>query len=69
MIRTAVHSSILQSIGYDPIQRMLEVELKGRKVKVYVGVPEELYTELMTAPSMGKFYLSEIKGKYKGGEI
>lgn len=64
MQRTSVSSSNIASIGYDAEQEILEVEFLNGSVYQYSGVPESLYSELMSADSHGSYLDTYIK---KGG--
>lgn len=62
MNMTPVSSSNIASIGYE--DGTLYVEFHGRHLYAYLGVPELIYRELMTAPSHGKYLNARIKGTY-----
>lgn len=64
MLRFSVSSSNLQSVGYDPLTKTLEIEFKSSGLYQYYGVPEEVFIELMAAGSKGKYHHQNIKGKY-----
>lgn len=71
MVRIPVTSSDIASVGYNPVTRVLEVEFVKTGVYSYIGVPPELYAELMAAPSKGKFFNKAIKNgpfPYEKGE-
>ena len=64
MNRTAVSSSHLSSLGYDPETRTLEVEFLDGSVYEYSHVPEQVYRGLMAASSHGGYFDEHVK---KGG--
>jgi len=64
MQRTAVSSSNLASVGYDPARRVLEVEFLDGSIYQYFGVPESVYRGLMAASSHGSYLDTHVK---KGG--
>lgn len=64
MRRAPIDSTSLASVGYDPSQRILEVEFHGGRVYRYFGVPPRRYEELLSAESVGRFLNTEIKGVY-----
>lgn len=64
MNRTPVKSSNIQSVGYDPEKRLLEVGFHRGEVYQYFGVPKQVYEGLLTAPSAGSYLHAHIKGKY-----
>lgn len=63
MERTAVVSSNILSVGYDPATSTLEVEFQSG-VYQYYNVPTEIFAGLMQSPSKGSFFDQYIK---KGG--
>ncbi|MDI3341821.1 MAG: KTSC domain-containing protein [Sphaerobacter sp.] len=65
MRRQAVESSVLRSVGYDRERETLEIEFQpGGRIYQYFGVPEEVYRELLAAPSLGQYFNEKIKGAY-----
>ena len=64
MIRQQVHSTNLNSVGYDHKTHLLEIEFNDGGVYQYSGVPEDVYKALMEASSHGSFFHRNIKGKY-----
>ncbi|WP_097237054.1 KTSC domain-containing protein [Streptomyces sp. 1331.2] len=64
MDRTAVDSSVLRSVGYDPVARRLELEFTGGGVYVYADVPARVHRELLAAPSRGRYFVRRIRGQY-----
>ena len=64
MRRAPIESTSLVSVGYDPSQKVLEVEFHGGRVYRYFGVPRRRYQELLEADSAGRFLNTRIKGFY-----
>jgi hypothetical protein len=64
MDRQNVRSSQIKSIGYSSTLKVLEIEFNSGGVYQYFDVPEELYKELMTAPSHGTYFSRNIKNKF-----
>ena len=64
MNRIPVDSSNLKSIGYDPNEQILEVEFKGNVVWQYRNVPLNVWLELESAPSKGKYFQSQIRERF-----
>jgi hypothetical protein len=64
MERQPVSSSNLASVGYDPQSNTLEIEFQNGRVYRYHGVPEGLYEQLMSAPSLGSFFSQYIRNDY-----
>ena len=66
-MRTEVKSSLLQSVGYDPATRTLELQFKPKKdgepgkVYSYADVDQLTYEKFKAAPSLGSHFLKQIK--------
>ncbi|ASO04797.1 KTSC domain-containing protein [Arenibacter algicola] len=65
MERQSVSSSNLASIGYDAENEILEVEFNHGGVYQYFDVPEDVYQELMDAPSHGVYFSANIRNDYQ----
>jgi hypothetical protein len=65
MTRQQVSSSDLRSVGYDPIQSVLEIEFNSGGIYQYFNVPENVYHGLMTASSHGRYFHAHIKDHYR----
>ena len=65
MLRMAVESTNVASIGYDTASQTLEVEFHDGRVYQYFDVPESLHEEFLRAPSKGRFLQAEIKGHFR----
>jgi hypothetical protein len=61
MNRTAVSSSNLASVGYDPGQRILEVAFHSGAVYQYYNVPPNVHAGLMAASSHGSYLDTFVK--------
>ena len=64
MRRKPIDSSAIASIGYNAAKQELEVEFQSGNVYRYFGVPEEVYEDLLRAPSKGRYFGSFIRGQY-----
>lgn len=64
MIRQPVHSSNLKSIGYDEQQKILEIEFLNSGIYQYTNVSKNMFVDLMTASSKGKFFAKFIKDRF-----
>ena len=65
MKRHHVRSSALQSVGYDPDRKILELEFKDNgDVWQYFKLPASVYNKFIHADSLGNFFVKRIKGKY-----
>jgi len=61
---------MILSIGYDALVSTLEIEFKnGGAIWQYFNVPENLFHELKSAASLGKFFLASIKNQYSESRV
>lgn len=67
MDRVPVKSSNIKSVGHE--QQILEIEFHSGAIYSYSGVPEKVYTELMSASSHGVYFNKNIKEKYQTNKI
>lgn len=65
MERQRVTSSNIASIGYDEETATLEVEFNNGGIYHYFDVPSNVYSELISAESHGKYLAAHIKGYYR----
>jgi len=64
MVRESVDSSELCSIGYDENILTLEVEFHRGGTYQYFGVTKDVYSNLMSASSKGRYFNTTIKDAY-----
>ena len=64
MKRTWVSSTSINRVGYDQKTRTLEVEFRNGRAYQYLGLPPQVYHELMQADSKGRFINFIIKKNY-----
>ena len=64
MKRARIGSSSLESIGYDPASKTLEVEFAGGAVYQYLGVPEIELRKFLRARSRGAYLNRHIKPQF-----
>lgn len=64
MDRSAVASSNISEIGYDPMSETLEVMFTNGSVYQYYNVSQNLFDQIMQAPSKGQFLNTYIKNAY-----
>ena len=62
---TPVKSSLITAVGYDEAQKELTVEFKKGGTYSYKLVPHAVYTAMLEAISVGKFFLRNIKNQYE----
>ena len=66
---TPVQSSNLLKVRYDPAHKTLEITFHSGSTYAYYAVPEEIYRNLLTAPSKGKYHHKYIKTQYRYKKI
>lgn len=60
-----VNSSNVEQIGYDEDLSELHVKfLSGPTIYVYMGVPQQVYGDLLNAPSKGSFLHANVYENY-----
>ncbi len=69
MNRQPVQSSNLRSVGYESDTNTLEIEFNSGGIYQYFGVPESVYSGLMSASSKGSYFHENIKDKYETRRI
>lgn len=67
MDMTPVQSSNITHIGHDG--DALHVTFSSGQTYKYAGVPAETHKALLAASSVGKFFASEIRGKYEHEKV
>jgi len=65
MQRIAVESSDIVSIGYNPKERVLEIEFKENRVYQYFDIAPDVYDRFMRADSYGEFFYAFINRQYR----
>jgi hypothetical protein len=58
-------SSLIARYGYDPAKLEMDIDFHKGGIYRYRGVTQERFEEFLRAPSKGKHFLSNIKGKYE----
>ena len=63
--RISVDSSMIDSIGYDPKNKLLEIKFLSSHIYHYEDVPPEIFDEFLNADSKGRFFLDYIEDEYE----
>jgi hypothetical protein len=63
--RQPVVSSNVASIGYNAETYVLEVEFSNGHIYQYFDVPQNVYTEIMSAASIGSYLNSYVRREYR----
>jgi len=69
MEMTSVISSNVAAVGYDEGSSTLQVEFHNGGVYQYFDVPEDVFTALRDAPSVGQYLNADIKGRYRYSKV
>ena len=59
-----VDSSSVTRVGYDEATADLKIEYRNGWEYLYAGVPENVFEDLLSAKSVGRFVNTQIKPKY-----
>ena len=65
MLRQAVESSNIATVGYDEEQQVMEIVFRDGRVYHFLEVPPERVLSLLRAESKGRFFNAEIKPAYE----
>ena len=61
---TVVGSTTLTALAYDEAREILQLEFRSRAIYSYFGVPGSVYEALVAAPSRGRYFNREIRGRF-----
>ena len=64
MLITVVESTTLSSAAYDPSRQLLWLTFPSGAVYCYFAVPQHIHQELISAPSIGKYFNLNIRGHF-----
>ncbi len=62
--RIVLESSNLRSIRYDKTDNCLEIEFQNGRIYQYFDIPKNVYKELLSAESHGRYFNHEIRDCY-----
>lgn len=65
----AVESTTLAVVVYDEARELLQLEFRSRTVYRYFGVPARVYEGLLRAPSLGRYFNAEIRGRFRHARV
>ncbi len=60
-----VNSSAIEAVGYDLDTRRMKIQFTSGNTYDFCGVPEHIYSGLMSAFSKGAYYNDHIKDRYQ----
>jgi hypothetical protein len=58
-------SKLLAASAYDGENRILYLRFRSGEVYRYFGFPEEQYRQLLDAESRGRYFLSNIRNRFR----
>lgn len=64
MERFLVSSSVLHSVGYDPLTWVMELAFHSGGVYQYYGISTEVFDTFISSPSLGSYFCAHIKGAF-----
>jgi len=69
MLRAAVQSSTIATVGYDEEQQVMEIVFSDGRVYHFLEVPPERVLSLLRAESKGRFFNAEIKPNFSSRAV
>lgn len=69
IVRKPVESSNIDSIGYDAVLKVIQVQFRNGRVYQYDDCDQELYDGFIAAPSKGIYFNTMIKGVKQYAEV
>jgi lysyl-tRNA synthetase class 2 len=67
--RKPVESSVVAAVGYAEPNGILEIEFRTGRVYWYFDVPRREYEALLHAPSIGQYFNTRIRDRYRAQEV
>ena len=59
-----VESTTLATVAYDEARELLQLEFCSQAVYLYFGVPLAVHQALLAAPSKGRYFNQNIRGRF-----
>lgn len=69
MKRLPVKSRNVKTVGYDPEEKVLEVEFQSGGVYQYAGVQPGMFADLLASESVGRFVSQVVRAGRRGLRI
>jgi lysyl-tRNA synthetase class 2 len=66
---TAVESTTLAVVACDEARELLQLEFCSRALYRYFGVPAKAHEGLLRAPSRGRYFNTEIRGRFRHARV
>ena len=64
MARVDLQSTSLNAATYQDQRGFLELEFRSGAIYRYIGVPEQVYQELLSAESKGRYFNQHIRNRF-----
>lgn len=65
VFKSSVKSTNLKSVEYNSVTKILTILFNTDRTYQYLGVPQIVYTKLLSAKSKGTYFNNNIKNRYK----
>lgn len=62
---TAVESSAIRALKYEPASRELYVDFHNRRRYVYFDVPQAVFEQFASAPSIGRYFAAHVRNVFR----
>lgn len=62
-------SAIIDNVEYDKDAKELSITFVQGGTWTYENVPESVYTQLLNAPSRGKYFWANIRDKFSNSQV
>lgn len=69
MITHPLKSNVIESCAYDEEAKELTLDFKSGGSHKYSDVPKEVFEGICSADSAGKYFHSQIRGKYPSERV
>lgn len=69
MQRVPVDSSSILEVGYQSESSTMEILFKDGRLYQYFDVPNDVYENLVTAPSVGRYFHLHVRGIYRYARV
>lgn len=64
MVRRTLRGGKLKAAAYDERDKRLEIEFVDGSVRIFQGVPEEVWRRLLSAPNPASYFEDRIADEY-----
>jgi len=64
-ISSPLSSSLMNEARYDPFMQVMTIEFANGTIYEFIEVPKKTYSELVESESAGRYFHSQIRGKFE----